>query len=348
MNKKFLGPGIGRLLAFFGLATLAACAATNQTFDASNLPTQAEITAELAQASMPNELREQIIRLYSRDPKQRAQAASHLGKMAMGAGPAVPYLIRLLRDNTPVQVSHYLGGGYTSSVETTPSEEASHALAEIGDPATNALLLALQDPHADVRRLAAKALGQVGEIGAVDFLIKLLDDPDRGVRATAAIALGNYRHPMAAQKIMDAYAAGASVAARTDMIFALAHINDVLAVPFLMARANDPVTDIRAAVMLALGKLRDARVIPTLLNGIKDSDEITRANAAYALGAYFSPAVVDALITALADTASRVRQAAAESLTGMTGMNFGVDQSKWQAWWREQRKQMQPAQKTGE
>jgi len=344
MKKKFHGAGFGHLLVVVSMAMLAACATTDQGFDINSLPSQTKITAQLEQGSLPRELREQIIRLYSRDPMQRAEAASHLGKMSMSAGPAVPYLIRILQDDTPVTISHYLGGGYTSSVDTTPSEEASRALAEIGGPATNALLLALQDPHPSVRRLAAKALGQIGEIGAVEFLVRLLSDPDRGVRATAAIALGNYRHPMAAQKIMDAYSATTSVSARTDMIFALAHINDILAVPFMVEHAKDPVPDIRAAIMLALGKLRDARAIPALLVGIKDSDEITRANAAYALGAYFSPAVIDALIASLADKTPRVRQAAAESLKSATGIDYETDQDKWQAWWQEQRKQMQPAQ----
>ena len=339
-NTRF-GPDLSRLLSFFCILTLTACATTqSQTFDASSLPTQAEISAKLARGSMPRELREQIIRLHSRDPKQRAAAASHLGKMAMGAAPAVPYLVRLLRDDTPVQVSHYLGGGYYSSTDTTPAEEASRALAEIGGGATDALVFALKDPHPDVRRLAAKALGQIGEISAVSFLIELLNDPDRGVRATAAIALGNYRHPMAAQKIMEAYP-HANASARTDMIFALAHIDDILAVPFLIQQAKDPVPDVRAAIMLALGKLRDARGIPALLLGLKDSDEITRANAAYALGAYYSPEVVDALIKALGDHAPRVKAAAVESLVGMSGMNYGSDQTRWQKWWREQRKAMQ-------
>jgi HEAT repeat protein len=330
---------VGRWVLLISILTLVACATTNQTFDVDTLPTEAEVAAKLSQASLPRELREQIVRLHSRDANERAAAAAHLGKMADSAAPAVPYLIRLLGDNSQVQLSHYLGGGYYSSSETTPGEEASHALAEIGGPATNALLFALQDSHADVRRLAAKALGQIGEISAVDFLIKLLDDPDRGVRATAAIALGNYRHPMAAQKIMDAYPT-ASVSARTDMIFALAHINDILAVPFLIQHATDPEPDVRAAIMLALGKLRDARAIPALLTGLKDSDEITRANAAYALGSYFSPEVVSALIATLADVAPRVREAAAESLASLTGMNYGNDRDKWQAWWREQRAQM--------
>ena len=327
-------------LIMFLAMSLSACAVNKDSFNTSELPTESQVSTRLAEASLPKELRVQIIRLHSREPLERASAAGHLGNMGVGAAAAVPYLVRLLADNTPTQLSRYLGGGYYSSTETTPGEEASRALAEIGDPASNALLFALQDTRPEVRRLAAKALGQIGDIRAIDFLIALLGDPDRGVRATAAIALGNYRHPMAAQKIMDAYPK-AGVSARMDLIFALAHINDILAVPFLIQHAKDPEPDIRAAIMLALGKLRDARVIPSLLLGIQDSDEITRANAAYSLGMYYSPEVVDALIKALADPAQRVREAALESLSTMTGVNYGNDQKKWQTWWREQRQQMQ-------
>jgi HEAT repeat protein len=343
MDKIRFSQRLGRLFAFICMATLAACATIDsQTFNADSLPTQAEIASKLDQASLPRELREQIVRLHSRDAVERASAATHLGKMAMGAAPAVPYLVRLLQDDTPVQLSHYLGGGYYSSYETTPADEASRALAEIGGPASNALLLVLKDPNPEVRRLAAKALGQIGEISSVDFLIDALADPDRGVRATAAIALGNYRHPMAAQKIMDAYST-AKAPVRADMIFVLAHINDILAVPFLVNQAKDPDPDVRAAIMLALGKLRDGRAVPALLAGLQDSDEITRANAAYALGAYYSPEVIDALINKLADSAKRVQEAVVESLTGLTGINLGTDQSRWQSWWRDQRKKMQPA-----
>lgn len=343
MGKTRSSHAISGWFAAIGMALLAACATTknNQYFDADSLPSQAEITAQLAKASFPLELREQIIRLYSRDAVERADAASHLGRMNSGAAPAVPYLVKLLQDNTPVQLSRYLGGGFYSSSETTPADEASRALAQVGASAVNALLLALKAPNPDVRRLAAKALGQIGELSSVDFLIDALNDPDRGVRATAAIALGNYRHPKAAQKIMDAYPT-ANASARADMVFALAHINDILAVPFLMEHAKDPDPDVRAAIMLALGKLRDGRAVPTLLAGLSDGDEITRANAAYALGAFYSPIVIDALISQLTDTSARVREAAAESLMSMTGVNYGTEQDKWQSWWQEQRNKMQP------
>lgn len=342
--KRFCQGFRGLFACLFSVVLLAACASTttSSSFDISALPTQEEVATTLA-PSLPSELREQIIRLYSRNSLERAKAAAHLGRMAESAAVAVPYLIRLLPDDTQVQLSHYLGAGYTSSLETTPGEQASHALAEIGGQASNALIRALDSPNARVRRLVAKALGQIGDISAVNFLIKLLNDPDRGVRATAAIALGNYRHPMAAQIIMDAYPK-ATPSARTDMIFALANINDIIAVPFLVKQAGNPDPGVRAADMLALGKLGDARAIPALLNGLKDSDEITRVNAAYGLGAYYSPKIVSALIRALKDPATRVRKAAADSLTSLSGLNFGTDQAKWQQWWRLQRRQMQPSQ----
>lgn len=345
MTCQFLINRVARVfMLLLGVVWLTACAVTSGSssgFDLSSWPTQKAIAKQLQQASMPTEVRDQIIRLHSRNPVERAAAAVRLGKMAEGAAPAVSDLIRLLPDDSQVQLSRYLGAGYSSSVETSPGEEASHALAEIGDPASNSLILALNDPHPRVRRLAAKALGQIGDISAVDFLIKLLNDPDRGVRATAAIALGNYRHPMAAQQIMDAYPK-ASTAARIDMVYALGNINDILAVPFLVKQAGDPDPSVRAAVMVALGKLGDARAIPALLSGLKDTDEITRTNAAYSLGNYYAPKVVTALIRSLRDPATQVRQAAAESLKTLSGLDFGLAHAKWQQWWQQQRRQMQP------
>lgn len=345
--------GIGKRLAGFcrlcipclvllGALSLTACVTTGSQSFEDTIPTQEEVAAKLAKASFPKELRDQIIRLHNPDAAERAAAATQLAKMGRSAAPAIPYLIRLLADSTPVQLSRYLGGGFYSRSETTPAEEASRALAKIGEPATNSLMLSLKDPQPGIRRLAAKALGQIGDVGAVEFLLALLEDPDQGVRATAALALGNYRNPVAVQKIMQAYST-ASPRARADMVYALANINDILAVPFLMDHASDNDPDVRAAIMLALGKLRDGRVVPVLLTGITDTDEIVRANAAYALNTYYSRAVIDALINALADPVERVKEAAADSLVNLTGVNHGMDQARWQTWWRAQKDEMQIA-----
>jgi HEAT repeat protein len=52
------------------------------------------------------------------------------------------------------------------------------------------LIKALEDENEDVRRIAAFALGRIGDIRAVEPLIKVLEDEDRDVRWDAAIALG--------------------------------------------------------------------------------------------------------------------------------------------------------------
>jgi len=338
-------PGLrGVALLAASLLWLNACALPqNSGFDPDTLPGEAQVRQQLASASLPPELVRQIPRLFRHEPLARAEAAAHIGRMGRRGAAAVPYLIRLLPDTTQVQLSNYLGGGYYTSTETTPGEEAARALAQIGPAASNSLLLVLKDSRPVVRRLAAKALGQIGELNAVEFLVDMLRDPNPGVRATVAVALGNYHNPMAAQKIMDAYP-GASREVRTDLLYILGNINDVLAVPFLIEHARDPEPASRAAVMLVLGKIRDARGIPALLHGLRDADDATRANAAYALGGFYSPQVVEALIEALSDKAGSVREAAQRSLRILSGMNFAGDQGSWRQWWRQQLSEMQPKQ----
>jgi HEAT repeat protein len=55
---------------------------------------------------------------------------------------------------------------------------------------TDDLIIQLKDPKAEVRRNAAKALGEIGEAKAVEPLMAALKDPDFLVRENAVIALG--------------------------------------------------------------------------------------------------------------------------------------------------------------
>ena len=299
-----------------------------------------EISQELSKKVIIRQVREKIIRLYHEDPIERAWAAYQLAKIGRGAEPATPYLVNLLDDETPVLLSRYLGGGYHSSSDTTPADEAARALAKIGDAANPFLVDATGDKNANTRRLAAKSLGKIGNIESVPHLIKLLDDEDRRVRATSAIALGNYNHPHAAQLIMDAIP-NASSTARADMIYALAQVNDIIVVPFLIQRLPDEEPNVRAAIVHALGKLHDARTLDVLLGSLADKDPIVRANSVYALGNYYAPRVIQALITTLSDQDTQVRDAAVEALAALTGKQYDNDQKKWQLWWETQKQEMQ-------
>jgi len=297
------------------------------------------VADEINQLKTPRQVKNKILRLHHEDPVERAWAAYQLAKLGRGAAPAVPYLIKMLADDTPVLLSRYLGGGFHSSSDTTPAQEASRTLAKIGGPATVELVEALNSPNEKVRRLVVKSLGQIGDIKSIEILIEVLSDPSRRVRATAAIALGSYSHPIASQKLTEAFAS-VTPEVRVQLVYALSQINDIIAVPFLIGQFHQQDPDVRAAIALALGKLRDARALPALLAAVDDSDEIVRANAFYALSSFYTPDVIDTLIRGLDDPVQRVREAAVEALNQLTGLKLGATKQHWLSWWETQKQAM--------
>ncbi len=321
----------------FALLLLTSLAVINGCADVLTEAPLASADARVPQHAVAPDymLQDKMVRLNDADPNERAWAAYQLGKFGDTAATAIPALLQLLQDDTPVLLSRYLGGGYHSSNASTPGEEACQSLVKIGHDAVPALQRALRSDKAVVRQLAAKALGQIGELGSIPELLPLLEDSDRQVRAFAALALGSYRHPQAAKLIVDALPA-AKPGMRAGMVYALGQINDVLVVPILIQRYPQEDVDVRAAIMYALGRLRDGEAIETLLLGLHDSDEVVRANAANALVYYYNPRTMSALINALDDPSDRVRDTALEALQQLTGAELSLDSKRWRQWWQQQ------------
>jgi hypothetical protein len=124
-------------------------------------------------------LNEWMASLGHRDPQIRGDACYALAAFGPRAKPALPALIRALRDQD----------GW---VRWT----AAHAIGAIGPEAVAAvpaLTKALQDHDESVRRHVACSLGHIGPEAksAVPALIWLLDDEVFDVRAYAAVALGD-------------------------------------------------------------------------------------------------------------------------------------------------------------
>jgi hypothetical protein len=72
-----------------------------------------------------------------------------------------------------------------------PRKLAAEALGKIGDPrALPALFIASDDIHLLVRQAVAEALGKIGDASAVPILMRLLKDEAVEIRQTVAIALG--------------------------------------------------------------------------------------------------------------------------------------------------------------
>ena len=307
--------------------------------EAAFTPTDSKAAAEIKLLKTPRQVKTQILRLYHPDPVERAWAAYQLAKLGRGSAPAIPYLLELLNDDTAVLLSRYLGSGFHSSSDTSPAEESARALARIGDPAIDRLIRTVNSPSAGVRRLIAKALGQIGSGRTIEVLIRLLRDESRKVQASAAIALGSFRHPVAANTIIESYMTEPPTV-RIHLVYALSQINDIIAVPFLVRQMPTESPEVRAAIAVALGKLRDARALDILLQSLQDEDEIVRANAVYSLRGFFTPRVMDRLIAALNDPSEQIRSAAKETLTELTGMHFGDNAVQWSSWWENQKQAM--------
>jgi HEAT repeat protein len=101
-----------------------------------------------------------IAQLHSKEAQQRAAAAYWLGSRGTAAERAIPALVDLLGDATPVEVTKYRKPDTFDARKLTLGEEVAAALVNIGKSSTDALIKTLitsPEPHA--RENAAWALG---------------------------------------------------------------------------------------------------------------------------------------------------------------------------------------------
>jgi HEAT repeat protein len=142
------------------------------------------------------------------------------------------------------------------------------ALTNIGGPSSVPALAGFLNNSSSeiVRFLAATALGEIRDPGAVLPLISALKDPDRtgGVQVAAARAL--------------------------------AKLQDLRAVDPLIECLKDGIPDVRAAGAGALGILKNQRAVHPLIEALGDENHFVRINTARALGEMKAREAVEALI----------------------------------------------------
>jgi HEAT repeat protein len=109
---------------------------------------------------------------------------------------------------------------------------AAAGLSKAGEAAVAPLLEALQDRQAPVRQIAAFALGDVGDLRAMEGLVGRLGDAQHVVRQVAAVSLGK--------------------------------LGAVAAVEPLLGAIDDDSDLVRKAVVNALGMIGDERALPAL------------------------------------------------------------------------------------
>ena len=226
----------------------------------------------------------------------RMHAAKALGRIkhASATGPLIP----LLQDKVKAV-----------------REEATTALAEIGDPAFPSLLEALKHSEWLVRLHAVEALGKSRSAEAVEPLLwALFNDHDQAIREDVVRALGQLGDGRAVEFLVTVMKESSL---RTLAVEALGRIGDRRAVPVLIAVLNEsdrPVVsravagcgdnwdeemNTKGAAVRALGSLGDEAAVPSLLKALEQT--VTRADAAAALVGFGSK-VVAPLVTIMTHT----------------------------------------------
>ncbi len=238
-------------------------------------------------------------------PEERIQLVASLG--SLGREHALPWLGRTLGERTDPELKLAAIGalGWTRTLEAVP-----------------ALRPFLYHPEAAFRAEACIALGRLGVLGAVEWLIPRLDDAAPRVRANAHWALRTLtgeRLAASSELWRDWWSAGvASAYAGLDQ--ALAELE-----------AAEPVA--RPALLLRLRGIRDARVVDAALRELGSPCFAARVAAARVLGAQMARAAVPDLIEALEDTSDEVRAAAHAALVAISGEPRPAEPRAWLEWW---------------
>jgi HEAT repeat protein len=189
-------------------------------------------------------------------------------------------------------------------------EEATVALAKIGDAALSSLLDALKHPEWLVRLHAVEALARMRSPRAVEPLLWVLfNDTDQAIREDVIRALGQIGDSRATEFLVTAMK---EPRLRTLAVEALGQIGDRSAVPLLVAvlEGADRLEGLRpvagcgdrwdeemvtkGAAVRALGSIGDDTAIPALLKALDQTE--TRADAAAAL-VKFGSKVIAPLLT---------------------------------------------------
>ena len=201
----------------------------------------------------------------------------------------------------------------TPPPESPPGEATQSFLPSAqSTPAPDSPIGRLTHGDFEVRRAAARELGERGDTRAVDPLIAAMEDHDSDVRAAVAQALGELEDGRAVRPLLAALH-DADDGVRESAARSLVQIGKP-AVRRLIGALQDHDSNVRATVARALGDINDTRATKPLIDRLKDSDKAVRKSAADALGHLADERAAGPLLAALDDEDSDVQTAAGEAL----------------------------------
>ena len=230
-------------------------------------------------------VRELSAELDAVDAAVRARAACALRELGDRAADALPSLVKLLADGSPVEGSvcsrRWWRGGPNDL--TSPGEQAAAALAAIGSRSFQPVANALKSDAWIARRNAAWTLGALDDDRAAVLLVDTMRDREAAVREQAAWALGAIDDRSAVPALIAALR-DADAKVRRQAAWALGAIDDTRAVDGLIGALGDQSADVREQAAWALGAVGDSRALSGLLGALKDSSAGVRRQAAWAIG----------------------------------------------------------------
>jgi cyclophilin family peptidyl-prolyl cis-trans isomerase/HEAT repeat protein len=220
------------------------------------------------------------------------------------------------------------------------------ALARIGYPSGLGFLIDIlnadrnpENRNAEMRALAAFALGEIESHHAASYLVQHLDptvEPSLLVRARCAEALGKIAANKLSVAALGDYGTKGIAEALTALLpspekpfvsedhkllveltlTALLRVRQPESVEAIAMQLRSPDADIRWQAANALARIRDGiqAAVPALVPLLDDANPLVRAHAARALGVAKATQAVDGLIKRLADADARVTASAINAL----------------------------------
>lgn len=203
--------------------------------------------------------------------------------------------------------------------DTAVAEAAASALVDFGSNSVDPLLEILSSTCSSgrARRLAAQALGHIGDPRTVEPLAGILHNPvaPQDSRWLAAACLGKF-HGAAALRALSLALGCDSGRVRISAAGALADVGDHGGIDVLLAGLGSDDTWIRNGAARALGRLRERAALEPLVRMLVGS--ATGSVAATALGALGDPRAFQGLSAALQSPDRQVRSAAALALGNLS------------------------------
>ncbi len=191
----------------------------------------------------------------------------------------------------------------------------------------------LDDKEREVREAAIEILGSFKERPPIDHVFLILeeskDDMER-LGLLQAIALGSYSGP---SESLIACLEDKNWDVRRRAIQALASRGETAAVPSFVALCGDKESAVRCAALEGLTALKAPEVVDPAIVALDDGVWQVRSSAIAALAVVRDQRAIEPLMAHMEAEEGRLQADIGETLSEITGKNFGQSIENWRTWW---------------